>query len=167
MIKGIIKYILYPAIIAAAYWVTDATLHEGVIPSIKAWIIIKSIALLLIPIAVFFAITKKENLKPGEIIIMGICSPVLICVLSILYIPVINAIQGKATGMSLREFGIFLLWSPVMAIEVSTYSGGLLGLVLAAIGLPITAIIIAKKKERSNNRLDSRPGDSWFCSSKR
>ncbi len=156
MIKGIINYILFPSVISVAYWVTDAIIHEGVVPSIKVWLIIKSIALLLIPIAVLFAITKKVNLKPREIIILGLCSPVLIWLLSTLYIPVINAIQGKDAGMSLREFGIFLLCSPVMAIEVSTYSGGLLGLALASIGLPITAIIIAKRKRRSNTRVEQR-----------
>lgn len=146
MIKGIIKYVFAPAVIATAYWITDAIIHEGVIPSIKAWIAIKTLALLLIPIAVLFAIIKKGNLKPREIIIVGLCSPVLIWVLSTLYLPVVNAMQGKGTGMSLREFGIFLLWSPIMAIEVSTWSGGLLGLAFATIGLPITAIIMAKKK---------------------
>jgi hypothetical protein len=153
MIKGIIKSISYATIIAMAYWVTDATIHEGTIPSIKAWIIIKSVALLITPLAVLYVIAKKRNLKPGEIIAVGFCSLVMICFLSILYIPVINALQGKDTGMSIRDLGIFLLWSPVMAIEVSTYSGGLLGLVLAAIGIPITAIIMAKKKGSSNNCL--------------
>lgn len=154
MIKGIRQFILYPAIIAIAYWLTDGLIYEGVISSVKMWIALKSIGLLLIPVAALYVIAKKGNLAPREIIILGFYSPVWIWLLSSSYMPLMGALQGKSIDMSIRDFGMMVLWFPIMAIEVSTWSGGLLGLALASISLPIAAIIIAKKKKSSNALLD-------------
>ena len=160
MIKGIRNFTLYPAIIAMAYWITDGLLYAGVMHSIKAWITIKSIGLLLIPVAVLFAIAKKGKLKPKEIIIVGICSSGWIWLLSSAYMPIMSVVKGKDLGTSFHDFGMMVLWFPVMAIEVSTYSGGLLGLALASIGLPIAAIIIAKKAgSRQVGYNDAKPDD--------
>jgi len=85
----------------------------------------KSIGLLLIPIGVLFAIVKKGNLKSKEIIIIGLCSSGWIWLLNSAYLRIMSELQGKGLGMSIRDIGNMVLWFPVMAIEVSTYSGGL------------------------------------------
>ena len=155
MINGIKKIILYPIIIAVCYWITDGLLYPGLSDKmLKTWIIIKSVGLPLISITVFVYMTKKINLKPRDIIVIGCCGVFWIWLLSSCYMPIMNIfLQNKDINISMKDFGNFVLGFPFVAIEISTYSGGLLGLFLATIGLPITAIIMAKRKKSSNNCL--------------
>ena len=151
MINGIKNIILYPAVIAISYWITDGLLSPDLSDQIKAWIIIKSIALPLISITVFVFMTYKIDLKPREILLIGCGGVFWIWFLSSCYMPIMNIfLQNKDVNISMKDFGYFVLGFPFVAIEISTYSGGLLGLFLATIGLPITAIIIARRKKSSN-----------------
>ncbi|MBI5639863.1 MAG: hypothetical protein HZA17_05495 [Nitrospirae bacterium] len=155
MINGIKNIIVYPPIIALAYWITDGLLSPALSDTIKAWIIIKSLGLPLIAIAVFLLIATKINLKPKEIIMIGCCSVFWIWLLSSCYMPIMNLFRPHEIKISLKDFGVFILMFPLVAIEISTYSGGLFGLALTSIGLPITAIIISKNKKRCNNLLQA------------
>lgn len=59
------------------------------------------------------------------------------------YMPVMNLLQPHEVKITMKDFGVFLLMFPFPAIEISTYSGGLLGPALTSMGLPITAVILA------------------------
>jgi hypothetical protein len=149
MINGIKTIILYPMLIAVSYWITEGLLYPGLSDKMfVAWFVIKSVGLPLISIMVLVYITKKINLRPRDIIVIGCCGVFWIWLLSSCYMPIMNIfIQNKDVNISMKDFGYFILGFPFVAIEISTYSGGLLGLLLATIGLPITAIIMAKKKK--------------------
>lgn len=148
MINGIKNTILYPACIGLGYWVTDGLLSPDLWEKIRIWIIIKSIGLPLISIGIFILMTKKINLKARDTILIGACGVFWIWLLSSCYMPIMNIIQPHGVGITLKDFGAFIVAFPLVAIEISTYSGGLLGLALTSLGLPITAIIISKNKGR-------------------
>ena len=149
MRKGVKQFLFYPAIVGIAYWLTDGLIIFPFFSSIKAWIIAKTICLPLISVVTLIAIiqTSEQSISP---IISGFSSPAWVWLLSVFYFAVLTAISGK--GVELHGLGSMLLLFPFTAIEVSTYSGGLGGLVLASISLPIAAIIISKMKGSSNTR---------------
>ncbi len=147
MNNGIKNIIVYPAIIAVCYWLTDGLLNPALSNNLRAWIIIKSLGLPLISIAVFYFMSEKMDWKSRGIIAIGCLAVLWIWMMSSCYMPVMNLFQPHEVTISMKDLGVFLLMFPFTAIEMSTYSGGLLGLALTSIGLPIAAIIIAKKKK--------------------
>jgi hypothetical protein len=156
MIKDLRQLIINPFIIASVFWLTDGLLSysEHYFKSIETLVIIKAICLPVITVAVLFIIAKKRNETRRDIIVSSFAGVFWIWFLSSYYLLALMALSKQGIT-SYGSFGWLLLAFPFIAIEVSTFSGGVIGLCLTTISLPIASIIIKRNKKGFNNWLDS------------
>jgi hypothetical protein len=155
MNNSIRQLIINPIIVAVAFWGTDGLLSfpEMFFISSKAWIITKSICLPVLTIVALFIIANKWTRTRRDIIISGFMALFWIWFSSGFYLLVMSAFSETGI-MSLQGLGWLLLVFPLTAIEVSSYSGGIFGLIATSVALPIAAITI-KKKGSFNNKIEA------------
>jgi hypothetical protein len=140
------QWLINPLLIGSAFWLTDGLLYfsNGLCTSIKAWIIIKTTSLPVLTIAVFTVIVNKWTASKRDVLVSGFAGLLFIWLLSAVYLFCMSALSARGI-MSFKELGWLLLGFPMTAIEVSSYSGGLWGLIATSICLPIAALLIEKK----------------------
>lgn len=149
MKDSIKHWIMNAFIIGFAFWATDGLLSfMGGILSTKIWIIIKTIALPVVSVAVLKVITNRGTQTALDISASAFLSVLALWILSPLYLIIMSIFSEKGI-MELKDLGWLLFAFPVTAIMVSTYSGGLMGMILASFILPTAGIIMGRKIKKS------------------
>jgi hypothetical protein len=146
MNNGIRQWIINPLIIGGTFWLTDGLLYFSArfFTSTRAWIIIKTISLPVLTLAVFILVVNKRTESKRDILLSAFVGLLFIWLLSAVYMFVMSAFSDKGI-MPLQGLGWLFIGFPMTAIEASTYSGGLFGLLATSIGLPLVAIFIKEK----------------------
>jgi len=147
--NSVMRWILSPILIGIIFWFTDGLLsYCGGILSTKAWIITKTIALPAVSIVVLLAVVRKGAFFPNVIPALSFLGVIAVWVLGPIYVLFMGLLFGRgATLMELKELPM-LIFYPLATISAATYSGGLGGLILTAICLPVAGMIIESKLKK-------------------
>ncbi len=148
--NGIRRWILSPIIIGAIFWLADGLLSFcGEILSTRVRIITKTIALPAVSIIVLMAVVKIFRFSARVISALSFLGAIGVWVLGPFYLLVMSVFSKTGfTLMELKALPMLIIGLPMTTISVSTYSGGLGGLILTSICLPVAGIIIEKTMER-------------------
>jgi uncharacterized protein YacL len=135
-------------LVGTIFWSTDGLLNFTTeVISSRIWIISKTIVPLLSSIAGLIIIIKKWVKSSRDAFAISLFSALDLWILSPFYMYVMSMFSENGV-MNLKTLGSLLIDFPFTAIAASTYSGALLGLIIASLALPFTGIILANKLER-------------------
>jgi len=154
MKNSIRRWIVSPIIIAAIFWHGDGLLSLcGGILSTVVCIITKTIALQTVSVIVLMAVVKKFGFSVHVISALSFLSVIGIWVLGPFYGLVMSFFSETGFDLiKLKALPMLIISLPMTTITVSTYSGGLGGLILTSICLPVAGITLEKITERKKKR---------------
>ena len=131
------------------FWSIDGLMNLlGEALSTKIWIGLKSLLLPTLSVTCFQLLIRKLKAEKEDFLVIASFMVVGIWLLSPFYLCVLGIFSE--TGMNLKSLGWLLIVFPMTAVMVSTYSGGLLGLILVTIVLPLASILMKNKKVLTN-----------------
>ncbi|MCK9419316.1 MAG: hypothetical protein M0R70_08065 [Nitrospirae bacterium] len=146
MNNNVRRWLITPIIVACLYWSFDGILYfaSSLLPSIKTWIITKTICLPILSVVVFALIITTRTKSKKDILIIGFMATLAIWLLSSFYMLFMSAFSEKGM-MPILGVAWLIIYFPMTAIMAATYSGGLWGLFATTIILPTATIILRIK----------------------
>ncbi len=146
MNNNIRRWLISPLIVACLYWLFDGVLYfaSSLFPSIKIWIIAKTICLPILSVAAITLITNTWTNSKKDILIIGFMATLAIWLVSSFYMLFMSAFSEKGM-MPILGVTWLIIYFPMTAIMAATYSGGLWGLFATTIMLPTATIILRLK----------------------